>query len=83
MIDRKTYLEMCQKCAVLPNRILGIKENVPNELKVIHEDIEYYPLSLDISFNSKGETINSAVIHSLVANSVMRVNLKDCERFEY
>ena len=50
MIDRKTYLEMCQRYAVLPNSVLGIKDNVPDELKVTHKGHQYYPKSYTIEF---------------------------------
>lgn len=82
MIDRKTYLEMCQKVAVLPSGVLGIKEKVPDELKVIYDGVVYYPLSLEISFDKDGKVINTAILHSLTANSIIERNLKDVSVYE-
>lgn len=82
MIERKTYLEMCQKVSVLPSGVLGIKQNVPDDLKVVYEGIEYYPVSLDISFDKDGKVINTAIIHSLCANSIIERNLKDISIYE-
>ena len=45
MIERKTYIEMCQKVSVLPGGVFGIKQNVPDDLKVVHNGIAYYPIS--------------------------------------
>ena len=77
MIERKTYLEMCQRVSVLTGGIFGIKQNVPDNLKVVYDGIAYYPVSLDISFDKDGRVINTAIIHSLRANSVIEINLKD------
>jgi hypothetical protein len=82
MIDRKTYLEMCQKVAALPSGVLGIKEKVPDDLMVVYDGVTYYLLSLEISFDNAGNVINTAVIHSLIANSVTRRNLKDVSVYE-
>jgi hypothetical protein len=82
MIDRKTYLEMCQKVAVLPSGVLGIKEKVPDDLKVVYDGVAYYPLSLEISFEKDGKVINTAILHSLTANSIIERNLKDVSVYE-
>lgn len=82
MIERKTYLEMCQKVSVLPGGIFGIKQNVPDDLKVVYDGIAYYPVSLDIRFDKYGRVINTAIIHSLRANSVIERNLKDIRFYE-
>ena len=82
MIERKTYLEMCQKVAVLPSGVLGIKERVPDELKVIYDGVVYYPLSLEISFDKDGKVINTAILHSLTANSIIERNLRSVEVYE-
>lgn len=82
MIERKEYLEMCQKVSVLPGGIFGIKQNVPDDLKVVYDGIAYYPVSLDIRFDKYGRVINTAIIHSLRANSVIERNLKDIRFYE-
>jgi hypothetical protein len=82
MIERKTYLEMCQKVAVLPSGVLGIKEKVPDELKIVFDGVAYYPLSLEISFDKDGKVINTAILHSLTANSVIERNLRSVNVYE-
>lgn len=80
MIERKTYLEMCQKVSVRPSGVLGIKKYIPDDLKVVYGDVSYYPVSLNISFDKFGKAVNTAIIHSMKANSTLSVNLKDvCE----
>jgi hypothetical protein len=82
MIERKIYLEMCQRVAILSSGVQNLKQNVPDNLKVIYDGISYYPVSLDISFDKCGNVINTAIIHSLYANSVIERNLKDIELYE-
>ena len=77
MIERKTYLEMCQKVSVLPSGVLGIKQNIPNDLKVIYDGVAYYPTSINIGFDNDGKVINTAIIHSLKANSTISAKLED------
>ena len=73
---------MCQKVSVFPSGVQNLKQNVPDELKVVYEDIAYYPVSLDISFDKDGNVINTAILHSLTANSVIERNLKDVSVYE-
>lgn len=80
-MDRKLYLELCQKVSVLKNGICGIKENVPNELKVIHNGIEYYPIAYELSFNN-GKPTHAAILHDLKANSIMNVDLGKVTQYE-
>ena len=81
-MQRDIFLQMCQKVAVLPSGVLGIKQNVPDNLKVVCDGIAYYPVSLDISFDKDGRVINTAIIQSLRANSVIKRNLKDIRPYE-
>lgn len=81
-MDRKLYLELCQKVSVLKNGICGIKENVPDELKVIHNGIEYYPTAYELSFD-KGQPVHTAILHDLKANSIMNADLRKVKKEEY
>ena len=81
MIDRKTYLEMCQKVSVLPSGVLGIKQNVPDDLKVIHNGIAYYPISYKLSFDN-GRPTHTAILHDLRANSIMNTDLEAITKYE-
>lgn len=80
-MDRKEYLQLCQKCSVLPERSFGTK-NVPLELTVMYNGIRYYPAELRIWFDKNGNTRNTAVLHDMYANSVTNCDLERVERFE-
>ena len=80
-MDRTVFLQMCQKVSVLKNGICGIKENVPNELKVIHNGIKYYPVAYELSFDN-GKPTHTAILHDLKANSIMNVDLGKVTKYE-
>lgn len=65
MIERKRFLELCQI-----NSVLSKKE------KVKYKDVEYYPKSLIIWYNEKGETQNSGFLIECKSNSGMQADLK-------
>lgn len=81
-MDRKLYLELCQKVSVLKNGICGIKENVPDELKVIYNGIAYYPVSYELSFDDKGNVRHTAILHDLNANAITYANLERVAKYE-
>ena len=80
-MQRDIFLQLCQRVSVLKNGIGGIKENVPNELKVIHNGIAYYPVSYELSFDS-GKPTHTAILHDLKANSIMNVELGKVTKYE-
>lgn len=80
-MDRKLYLELCQKVSVLKSGILRIKENVPDELKVIHNGIVYYPVAYELSFDN-GQPTHTAILHDLHANSITKCNLERVVKYE-
>ena len=81
MIERKTYLEMCQKVSVLPGGVFGIKQNVPDDLKVVHNGIAYYPISYKLSFDN-GRPTHTAILHDMKANSIMDADLEAITKYE-
>ena len=80
-MDRKLYLELSQKVSVLKNGICGIKENVPDKLKVIYNGISYYPVSYELSFDN-GKPTHTAILHDLNANSIMNADLERGTKYE-
>lgn len=76
-MQRDIFLQLCQKVSVLKNGISGIKENVPDELKVIYNGIAYYPVSYELSFDDKGNVIHTAILKDLKANSLLYCRLED------
>jgi hypothetical protein len=78
-MERNDFLKMCQKVSMLPDGVMHTKKNVPKELRVIYDGIEYYPEYLEIKFK-EGVTQNIAVIHELQANCRMCVPLDLVEK---
>ena len=72
---------MCQKVSMLKSGICGIKENVPDELKVVHNGIVYYPVAYELSFD-KGQTVHKVILHDLKANSVTHADLERVSKNE-
>lgn len=66
---------------MLKNGICGIKENVPDELKVVHNGIVYYPVSYELSFNN-GQPTHTAILHDLKANSTTHIKLERVTKYE-
>lgn len=79
-MDRKIYLELCQKVSVLKNGICGIKENVPDELTVVYNGIKYYPAAYELSFDDKGNVRHTVILHDMKANSVTHADLQRVSR---
>lgn len=80
-MDRTEFLQMAQKISVLRSGICGVKQNVPNELKVVHNGIVYYPIAYELSFDN-GETQHTAILHDLKANSITRAELERVAKYE-
>lgn len=74
-MQRNLYLQLCQRVSILKSGICGIKENVPDDLKVIFNGIVYYPVAYELSFD-KGKTVHKAILHDLKANSITYADLE-------
>ena len=59
-MNRNLYLQLCQRCSVMKSGVLGIKENIPDELKVVYKGVVYYPHADEMSFKN-GKTVNTAI----------------------
>ena len=81
-MDRKLYLELCQKVSVLKNGVCGIKENVPDELTVVYNGFKYYPVAYELSFDDKGSARHTAILHDIQANGVMHARLEKVTEYE-
>ena len=57
--------------------MLSVKNNVPDNLRVVYGGVEYYPVSYTLAFDGNGNTRHIATIHDLKANAVHNVLLKD------
>ena len=68
-MERKRYLELCQKYAV------GC------DIRVKYKDTEYHPYRYELGFDSSGNSIHTAILKDLKANSVvytMLEQIKEC-----
>jgi hypothetical protein len=70
-MDRKRYLELCQQNAVYPKSVF-----------VDYCGTKYHPFELLIGFNSKGQTLNRAILHDVNANSTLQVWLEDVNELD-
>lgn len=80
-MQRNDYLQVCQKVSMLKSEVCGIKENVPDDLKVIYNGIIYYPVAYELSFNN-GKTQHTAILHDLKANSITSADLEAVMKYE-
>ena len=80
-MQRDIFLQMCQKVSMLKNGVCGIKENVPDDLKVIFNGITYYPYGYKLWFDAKGNPVHTAVLKDLIAKSIMECNLERVEKY--
>ena len=64
-MERKRYLELCQKYAVGYNA------------RVLYNEIEYFPYRYELSFDNQGKCIHRAILKDINANSIIYCKLKD------
>ena len=74
-MKRAEFLNMCQRVAVLPSGVLGIKQQVPQDLLVEFKGLNYYPCAYKLSFDKNGNAVHTAILHDLKANSVVYCDL--------
>ena len=79
-MDRNLYLQLCQRCSVMKSGVLGIKENIPDELKVIYKGVVYYPVCYELSFYN-GKPTHTAILHDLTTNSVTHADLNKVDKY--
>lgn len=79
-MDRTEFLRMVQECSMLKGEINNLKQNVPDELRVRNNGIEYYPVGYRLMFDNRGQAIHTAILHDLSWNSVTECELIRVER---
>ena len=80
-MQRDIFLQMCQKVSMLKNGVCGLKENGPDDLKVIFNGITYYPYGYKLWFDGKGNPVHTAVLKDLIAKSIIECNLERVEKY--
>ena len=73
-MDRAEFLEMCQKVAVLPDGIGGVKKISP-ELHLNYNGMTFYPIGYKLTFTKDGKPSHTAILHDLKANSIYECDL--------
>lgn len=82
-MERNTYLQKILQCAKLKETGLpGMKESVPDALRVVYKGIEYYPFGYSMYANFDGTWRHTAVLHDIKANAVVSAPLVDVEAKE-
>ncbi len=64
-MERKRYLELCQKYAV------GC------DVRVLYKEIEYHPYRYELGFDNGGKSIHTAILKDIKANSIVYVRIED------
>lgn len=64
-MERKRYLELCQRNAVQPKSVV-----------VWLDGIGYYPIEYRLGFDASGKTVHTAVLKDIKANSFINCDLE-------
>lgn len=64
-MERKRYLELCQKYAV------GC------DVRIKYKDTQYHPYRYELGFDNNGKSIHTAILKDLKANSVVYTMLEE------
>ena len=78
-MDRKEFLQICQRVSVLPETTMHIKTAIPPELTVLYEGIQFYPIGYEMTFK-QGISQHTAILHDTKAHSIMKVDLERVEK---
>lgn len=65
-MERKRYLELCQRNAVYEKSVL-----------VLYDGNEYYPQKIQVWFDKKGKTKNTAILLDKNLNSVVHCKVEE------
>ena len=64
-MERKRYLELVQRYAV------------GGDIRVKYKDAKYHPYRYELGFDSSGNSIHTAILKDLKANSLLYCGLED------
>lgn len=77
-MERKEFLELCQRVSVLPDSVIG-KQRIPLKLQVEYNGAKYYPLKYVLWFKD-GKPQHSAVLHDIKSKSTVTCPINKVER---
>lgn len=79
-MERKEFLQMCLEASKLPEWMLHMRRDVPEDLLVEYDEIIYYPVTFFYHFKN-GVPEDGAVLHSLKANGIITADLSKVKKY--
>ena len=79
-IDRKEFLQLCQRVSVLPETTMHIKTAIPPELTVLYEGIQFYPVGYEMTYK-QGISQHTAILHDMKVNNIVKVKLERVKKY--
>ena len=79
-MDIKEFLQICQRVSVLPETTMHIKTEIPPELTVLYEGIQFYPVGCEKTYK-QGISQHTAILHDMKSNNIVKVKLERVERY--
>ena len=79
-MDRKEFLQLCQRVSVLPGTTMHIKTAILPELTVLYEGIQFYPVGYEMTYK-QGISQHTAILHDMKSNNIVKVKLERVERY--
>ena len=80
-MDRKEFLQLCQRVSVLPETTMHIKTAIPPELTVLYEGIQFYPIGYEMTYK-QGISQHTAILHDMKSNNIIKVKLERVKRHD-
>ena len=80
-MDRKEFLQICQKVSVLPETTMHIKTAIPPELTILYEEIQFYPVGYEMTYK-QGISQHTAILHDMKSNNIIKVKLERVKRHD-
>lgn len=79
-MDRKEFLQICQRVSVLPETTMHIKTEILPELTVLYEGIQFYPVGYEMTYK-QGISQHTAILHDMKANDIVKVKLERVKKY--
>ena len=79
-MDRKEFLQLCQRVSVLPETTMHIKTEIPPELTVLYEGIQFYPIGYEMTYKD-GISQHTAILHDMKVNNIVKVKLERVKKY--
>ena len=80
-MDRKEFLQICQKVSVLPETTMHTKTAIPPELTVLYEGIQFYPTGYEMTYK-QAISQHTAILHDMKSNNIVKVKLERVKRYD-